>query len=335
MSARKFSTDALLGCLPFVCVLFGCGARTEPGTVTVSFVGDILLDSAPGQSIARGQDPFAPTQPLFRGVDLSIGNLECPVANGGTPVDKVYTFRADPRTLPILRQHFAAVSVANNHSGDYGPDAFRETLQQLRAAGVPYFGGGNDATEAHKPLLLTKNGIKIALLGYDEYHPRSFEASATRPGVAWAEDEQILFDIEQARRAGANVVLPFFHWGWENEPAPCTRQRELAEKLIDAGADAVIGSHPHVTQGAEMYRGKPIIYSLGNFVFDLLDQPENYRGWVLRLVLDRTGVAGFSTSAVRMDDQGTPAPDPSVATPCGQRGDATTTPCAGSAMLSP
>ena len=327
MSARQWLRGVLLGCSPLWCVVLGCGTRAEQGTVTVSFVGDILLDSAPGQSIARGQDPFTPTQPLFRGVDLSIGNLECPVANGGAAVDKIYTFRAAPSTLPVLGQHFQAVSLANNHSGDYGPKAFRETLQQLRAAHIPYFGGGNDATEAHQPLLLSKNGLKIALLGYDDYHPRSFEASATQPGAAWAEEEQILLDIEQARRKGAQVVLPFFHWGWENEPAPCARQRELARKLIDAGADGVIGSHPHVTQGAELYRGKPIIYSLGNFVFDLLDLPENRRGWVLRLELDRSGVVRFSTAAVRIDDQGTPAPDPSVETPCGQRGDAATTPC--------
>ena len=325
MSACRRVSCAIIGCL-----LLGCGARAEERSVTLGFVGDILLDSAPGQGIARGQDPFALTAPLFRGVELSVGNLECPVATGGAAVDKVYTFRADPRTLPVLRQHFDAVSVANNHSGDYGPAAFRETLQQLRAVRLPYFGGGGDAREAHAPLLLMKNGVKIALLGYDEYHPRGFEASATAPGVAWAEDEQMVVDIERARQAGANVVLPFLHWGWENERAPSTRQRELARALIDAGADAVVGSHPHVTQGAEMYRGKPIIYSLGNFVFDLLDRPDNRNGWILRLVLDRRGVASFSTAAVKIDDQGTPAPDSSVETPCGKRGDAEPTPCAGS-----
>jgi len=307
--------------------LAGCSRTPDEQTVTLSFVGDILLDSAPGRVIAAGGDPFTATAGLFRGVDLSIGNLECPVAAGGAAVDKVYTFRAAPSSLPMLQRHFDAVSVANNHSGDYGPEAFRETLQQLDRAHVPHFGGGNDLAAAHAPLLLEKRGLKIALLGYDEYYPRAFEASVDGPGVAWAEDEQIILDIGRARAAGANIVLPFFHWGWENEPAPCARQRELARKLIDAGADAVIGSHPHVTQGAEMYRGKPIVYSLGNFVFDLLDEPENRRGWVLELVLDRAGVARFSTKAVRIDDQGTPAPDPGGAAPCGARGAAQVAPC--------
>jgi len=300
-------------------LLTGCSSPAE-GTVTLAFAGDLLLDSEPGQGIARGRDPFAPTRGLFRGVDFSIGNLECPVATSGAAVDKVYTFRADPRTLPTLGQHFDAVSLANNHSGDYGAEAFGETLQLLGAAQLPYFGGGRHAAEAHAPLMLTKNGIKIALLGYDDYHPRSFEASATAPGVAWAEAPQIVLDIERARRAGAQVVLPFFHWGWENEPAPCARQRELARQVIDAGADAVIGAHPHVTQGAEVYRGKPIIYSLGNFVFDLLDRPDNRRGWVLRLTVDRHGVVRFSTAAVDIDDEGTPWPATGVQTPCGERG---------------
>jgi poly-gamma-glutamate capsule biosynthesis protein CapA/YwtB (metallophosphatase superfamily) len=121
--------------------------------------------------------------------------------------------------------------------------------------------------------------------------------------------------------------LPFFHWGWENEPGPSARQRELARALIDAGADAVIGSHPHVTQGVEMYRGRPIVYSLGNFVFDLLDQPANAVGWVLQLVVDREGVLRFSTKAVQIDEQGTPHPAPSLPTPCGVRGAGVVSPC--------
>jgi poly-gamma-glutamate capsule biosynthesis protein CapA/YwtB (metallophosphatase superfamily) len=306
--------------------LAGCGGGGGD-VVTLSFVGDILLDSAPGQAISRGEDPFALTSRMLDSADLTIGNLECPVATGGAAVDKVYAFRAAPLTLPLLRRHFDAVSVANNHSGDYGPAAFSETLQQLTAAHLPYFGGGSDLAAAHAPLLLEKNGLKIALLGYNEYHPRSFEAAPNRPGVAWAEDEQIILDMARARRAGADVVLPFFHWGWENEPEPSARQRELGRRLIDAGADAIIGAHPHVTQGAEMYRGRPIIYSLGNFVFDLLDHPDNATGWVLTLVVDRGGVVRFSTAAVHIDAQGTPAPAPRSATPCGVRGAKAVSPC--------
>jgi poly-gamma-glutamate capsule biosynthesis protein CapA/YwtB (metallophosphatase superfamily) len=308
--------------------LLGC-ARVPDQQVTLSFVGDILLDSAFGKALARGEDRFAPTAALLD-ADFSIGNLECPVATSGDAVDKIYTFRAEPNTLPLLREHFDAVSVANNHSGDYGAEAFLETLTRLKAARLPYFGGGRDLSEAHAPLLLKKHGVTIALLGYDEFHPRSFEAAPERAGVAWAEEEQIVLDITRARAAGAQVVLPFLHWGWENEPAPSARQRELARAMIDAGASAVIGAHPHVPQGAEMYRGKPIIYSLGNFAFDLFDRPENALGWQLRFVVDRHGVQSFVTSAVRIDDEGTPSPALDVVTPCAVHGAETVSPCTAS-----
>lgn len=296
----------------------GCGkAPGEP--VTLSFVGDVLPDSKAGRAMARGEDRFAKAAGLLD-ADFSIANLECPVATSGTAVDKVYTFRAEPSTLPRLRHYFDAVSVANNHSGDYGPGAFQETLEQLHKAKLPYFGGGRDLAEAHAPLILKKHGVTIALLGYDDFHPRSFEASPEGPGVAWAEEPQMVLDIARARAAGADVVLPFLHWGWENEPGPSAHQRTLARLLIDAGADAVIGAHPHVTQGAEMYRGKPIVYSLGNFLFDLLDLPENALGWRLRLVVDRRGVVGASIAGVRIDDEGTPSPEPALATPVLSRG---------------
>lgn len=296
--------------------LSGCGERDA--RVSLSFVGDILLDS-PLERGAGAPDLFGPTDGLLD-ADFTIGNLECPVATSGAAVDKVYTFRAAPSALPHLRAHFDAVSVANNHSGDYGTTAFDETLERLRAAGVGYFGGGRNSSEAHAPLLLKKHGLTIALLGYDDFHPRSFEAATDRSGVAWAEDDQIVLDVQRARAAGADVVLPFLHWGWENDPTPSARQRELARTLIDAGAAAVIGAHPHVTQGAEMYRGSPIVYSLGNFLFHLLDQPDNAVGWRLRLVVDRAGVVNFSTAAVRIDGAGRPSPAPEAITPCGERG---------------
>jgi poly-gamma-glutamate synthesis protein (capsule biosynthesis protein) len=317
------------GCLALALLAWGCGAPSAD-PVTLSFVGDVLLDSEAGRAMARGQDRLAQVEALLD-ADFSIANLECPVATSGAAVDKVYTFRADPNTLPRLRQYFDAVSVANNHSGDYGPGAFQETLEHLRKAQLPYFGGGHELAEAHAPLVLKKRGVTIALLGYDDFHPRSFEASPGGPGVAWAEEPQMVFDIARARAAGADVVLPFLHWGWENEPGPSSHQRELAHLLIDAGADAVIGAHPHVTQGAEMYRGKPIVYSLGNFLFELLDQPENALGWQLRLVVDRRGVASFSTAGVRIDDEGNPFPALGGATPCGARGDHGVSRCQGKA----
>lgn len=108
---------------------------------------------------------------------------------------------------------------------------------------------------------LRAKGLRIAVLSYNEYKPRSFEAGPESPGIAWSEDSQVVSDIRAARAAGADLVIPFMHWGWEREPAPDERQRQLAHRMIDAGADVVVGGHPHVTQGAEYYRGKLIVYN--------------------------------------------------------------------------
>jgi poly-gamma-glutamate synthesis protein (capsule biosynthesis protein) len=221
--------------------------------------------------------------------------------------------------------------VANNHAGDYGRAAFVETLAHLEAAGIRPVGGGRDLTAAHAPLWIERGGLRIAVLAYNEFKPRAFEAGPDWPGVAWSEDSQVLADIRAARAAGADLVIPFMHWGWEREPAPGERQRQLARAMIDAGADAVVGGHPHVTQGAEYYRGRLIVYSLGNFVFDGFESPEARRGWLLRLTLDRDGLHAWDTLAARMDEAGTPHPVPGALTPCGPAGtprDGTVAQCA-------
>lgn len=294
----------------------------QAAPLTLIFAGDIMLDDGPGQTIAAGGDPLASFAALLSAADYRIGNLECPVAVGGQAhARKVAIFRAKPNTLDVLRGRFDAVSLANNHSGDYGHAAFLETMQHLDAQGIAYFGGGKNLTAAHKPLWIEKNGIRIAVLGYNEFKPRSFEAGAHWPGVAWSEDEHVIADIGAAKAAGADLVIPFMHWGWEKETRPDERQRTLARRMIDAGAALVVGGHPHVTQGAEIYKGKPIIYSLGNFVFDGFDYPGAQRGWLLRLKLDKTGVLEWDTLAAQMDDNGTPHPVLGAHTPCGKAGD--------------
>ena len=292
-------------------------------TVRLLFAGDIMLDDGPGRVVSAGRDPFASFSDVLAGADYRIGNLETPVASGGKALEnKIAVFRAAPAVASVLARHFDAVSVANNHSGDYGKSAFLETLEHLDRVGVRHFGGGRNLTEAHVPLWIEKNGLRIAVLGYNEFKPRSFEAGPSTPGVAWSEDDQVIDDIRAARAAGADLVIPFMHWGWERETEPCARQRVLARRLIDAGADLVVGGHPHVTQGAEYHRGRLIVYSLGNFVFDGFDYPEAQRGWALRLTLDRNGLVAWDTLAAQMDEEGVPHRVIGAKTPCGERADA-------------
>jgi len=295
-------------------------ASAEP--VNLIFAGDIMLDDGPGRFIGEGGDPLAPFAEILKAADYRIGNLECPIAESGSALDnKIYTFRAKPQVLPVLQGRFDAVSLANNHSGDYGHDAFLDTLRHLDNAGIAHFGGGRNLGEAHQPLWIERKGLKIAVLAYNEFKPRAFEAGPNWPGIAWSEDDHVIADIRTAKAAGADLIIPFMHWGWENEGKPSQRQQQLARKMIDEGAALVVGGHPHVTQGVETYKGKLIIYSLGNFVFDGFDHPAGQRGWLLRLKLDKSGLIFWDTLAAQMDDNGTPHPVSSTFTPCGRGGE--------------
>lgn len=299
------------------------GSMPEPEPLRVArvaLVGDVLLDDGPGRLIRQGRDPFSPFAAWLDRADLRVGNLECVVARGGrADPAKPFSFRAHPRVLPVLARHVDAVGLANNHSGDYGPQAFSEMLDRLRRQGVVYFGGGRNLEQAHEPLIVVRKGVRIALLGYNEFMPRRFEADVGRPGIAWSEDEQVWLDIRRAR-SQADVVIPVMHWGQEHEPMANERQRELARWMIDAGADAVVGGHPHVTQDVEIYRGRPIVYSLGNFLFDGFKDADNNTAWLLNLDLYRFGVRSLHVVVGHIDREGTPHPEPGLEAPCWARG---------------
>ncbi len=294
--------------------------RGEEGKehIDLVFAGDIMLADGPGKTIEGGEDPFAEFGEVLQSADAAIGNLECVVATCGTPCRKPYTFRAKPEVLPLLKKHFDIVSLANNHSGDFGHDAFLENLDLLEKHKLPYFGGGRNCAHARMPHIIEIKGVRIALLGYNEYyHPRYFEAGPDWPGIAWSVDEQVLADIESARkRHKADLVIPFMHWGDEEVPEN-DRQKEFARAMIDGGADMVIGAHPHVTQGIEYYKDKLIVYSLGNFVFDGFDEGPGRVGWILRLRLNQKGLIAWDTVVAKIDDAGTPHLAKDEASPSG------------------
>ncbi len=311
------------------CLALACGfTSAQEAKFSLVFAGDTTLDDAPGALIQRGGDPFAAFASLFAQADLRIVNLECVVATTGEPADKNYTFRAHPRVLPVLRKHVDGVTLANNHSGDYGRQAFAQMLGLLRDAGLAQAGGGMNLAQAHTPWMLERQGLRVAVLSYNEYMPRSFEAAHDAPGIAWSEDEQVVDDIRLARaHHKADLVLVFMHWGWENETVANPRQRQLARRMIDAGADAVIGGHPHVPQNIDRYQGKPIIYSVGNFIMKETDNAMQRQAWVLRMEFDRQGATGFETHVARLDARGIPRRDQSTPSPCWRRGEAEVSTC--------
>jgi poly-gamma-glutamate synthesis protein (capsule biosynthesis protein) len=303
--ARKVAACLLIS------VAWHCAAEPVPpsnAVVSIAFVGDVMLADGPGQTIRRGKDPLAHVASVLKQSDIRIGNLECVIATKGRPEPgKPFTFRAHPRTLKVVQRHFDAVALANNHSGDFGPEAFVQMLDLLGQKGIGYFGGGRNLAHAHDPLIIERKGLRIAFLGYNEFFPRSFEADVDRAGVAWSEDQQVTLDIQNARAVHqADIVIPMMHWGWEHDTLASDRQRQLARLMIDAGADAVVGGHPHVIQNTEHYRGKPIIYSLGNFVFDGFDSLPTTTGWLLQMDVSRDGVLAWQARAARLDARGTP-----------------------------
>lgn len=318
----------------------GSGSESEPGShsgsgsgprpwpdpaddrqVTITFVGDTMLGRIPGEYIAMGEDPFAGVADVLTRADLTVGNLECVMSTVGEAIPKWFNLRCDPAAVTVLARYIDAVSVANNHSGDYGKEAFVDQLRVLTEGGVPYFGGGMNLAEAHQPLILERNGLKVALLGYNNVEFRSYEAGPDTPGLAWIELDQLAADVRAAREQ-ADIVVVYPHWGYDYMPWHAEDQTEIARVAIDAGADLVVGHHPHVTQPVELYRDRLIAYSLGNFVFDdfvdvgpELNEPSR-TSWVLTVTLGRNGISKWETRVARTDDRGFPQWLEGAASPC-------------------
>lgn len=288
-------------------IVFSDSAYPGEQDIRMLFVGDLMLGELPGKIIRDGKNPFSSFDALFEKAHIKIGNLECMVGKKGKLEEKPFTFRAHPRVIQVLKKYFSAVSLANNHSGDYGPLAFSNMLDLLDRGGVSYFGGGRDIRSAHEPFIIEAKGKKIAILGYSEIFPRSFEALDDRAGIAWSDDDFVVSDIKRAKADyKADIVIVYPHWGWEHEKMASPRQEKLAHLMIDAGADVVVGGHPHVTQNIELYKGKPIFYSLGNFVFNGFEDDEATTGWALELFFSPDFQINWKVHVAKLDQNGIP-----------------------------
>ncbi len=248
----------------------------EPLPVTITFVGDVMLAGGVGKAAKAGgaSTLFSGVSAVLTADDLTVANLECAVSTRGSAAEKQYTFRADPKVLPgLCKAGVDAVTLGNNHTLDFGAKSLCDTLMHAKRAGLSTVGAGMDVTDAFRPALFTRKQQRIALLGASRVLPSTaWYAGAHHPGIASAYDSTRLLAAIRTVRARADIVIVYLHWGVEKSTAAGERQRSLAYACIDAGADLVIGSHPHVLQGFEYYRGKFIAYSLGNFVFTKTNQ---------------------------------------------------------------
>ena len=240
-------------------------------TVSLAAGGDVNFgDGVTPYITSDGVDyPWTSASAVFAQGDVSFVNLECCLSTGGSPVGgKEFTFEGPPDAAVGMKQAgIDVVSMANNHSKDYGAQAFVDTLNNLKAQGIAYCGAGMNSTEAYSPAILDAHGRKVAFVAFSNIVPDGWPATATSPGcaVGWS-TSKVAQTISEAK-AKADFVVASFHWGIELATSPGGDQRSLAHAAIDAGADLVLGHHPHVVQGFEVYKNRLIAYSLGNFVF--------------------------------------------------------------------
>jgi poly-gamma-glutamate synthesis protein (capsule biosynthesis protein) len=284
--------------------------------LTLAAVGDVMLARDVGDAIVR-EGPgvvFAGVREVLTAADIAVVNLECAISDLGEPLAKEYTFRAPVAAVGALMD--AGVDVAgqgNNHALDYGREALMDTRARVTGAGIGVTGSGADSEEAHEPVILNRNGLRVAFLAYADLRtglgPGDWSAADGQPGVAVLDVERMAADIAAAK-ATADIVAVLIHFGVEGSFEANGDQRYAARSAIDAGATLVLGHHPHVLQEVEEYGGGLIAYSLGNFVFDGF---EGYSGGtdsaILRVTLDRTGVAGWEMLPVAIGYRGFPILD--------------------------
>ena len=254
---------------------------TNKECVTITFAGDILFDShysimasllQRGGNIESGIAPDVIAE--MKSADIMMLNNEFPYSDRGEPIpDKQFTFRAAPSTISYLNDlGVDIVSLANNHAYDYGEEALIDTLQLLKDANMPYVGAGMNAQEASAPVYFIINNLKIAFLSATQIerldNPDTKEATDTSPGVfrCW-NGEKLIQKVKEAK-AESDFVVVYVHWGTENQEETDWAQNKQAAELVEAGADLIIGDHPHVLQKIEIINGVPVIYSLGNFWFN-------------------------------------------------------------------
>ena len=205
---------------------------------------------------------------LLRSADVAVANFENPAPDAFRYHTQGTVFSADPKLIAGLRNAgIDVVSIGNNHIRDAGAQGIVDTIKNLRRYGIKSTGAGANLTAARQPAVVNVKGTKVAILGYDTI-AKGYAAGPSRAGSAQLTKAAVRSDIKKARAAGADVVIVYPHWGTEYTPRPFAAQQALARAVIDAGADLVIGNHAHYVGAMEVYKGRPIWYALGNFVFD-------------------------------------------------------------------
>ena len=281
-------------------------------SLSMIFTGDIMMNRGVEQVIHKNGNndwmfPFLYTRDVLADADITFGNLEGPISDKGTNVGSKYSFRMDPKVADTLSSAgFDVVSLANNHMGDWGRDAFEDTMRRLQRAGVAYAGGGWNEKESLEPAIFDVRGKRVGFLAFSDVGPLWMQSKEALSGIAAipagnAGKTYVEKSVFQAAKK-VDILVVSFHFGEEYEQAPNARQKELARLAIDQGARVVIGHHPHVVENIEEYRGGVIAYSLGNFIFDQGFSVETMAGLLLKVEFNGNNLAAVIPIPVRMNE---------------------------------
>jgi len=284
--------------------------------IVLSATGDIMLGRRVGKLLDENgwESAYRGFSDLFNRSDLVFGNLECSLSDRGEKLlGKGIWLRASPDKADLLKEGgFSLVSLANNHILDYGNDALLDTISFLDEKEIGHVGAGKDIEAAREPEIFKKGDTSIGFLAYNEFsyyfwsykEKRKFLAEKDLPGTAPMDLSPLIEDVKKLK-SSVDMVAVSLHWGIEESNNETQEQRRIAHALIDAGADIIIGHHPHVIQGLEIYKNRPILYSLGNYIFDQNDE-NNKQGMVAEIEILKGELQALSLYPLYVKDKREP-----------------------------
>jgi poly-gamma-glutamate synthesis protein (capsule biosynthesis protein) len=287
---------------------------TPPEPVTLTIVGDLMLARGVAASHPDGAGSvLSPMAPLLAAADVTVGNLESTLSRLGPPTQGDDSFGASPDVLgSLLAAGFDVLGLANNHTGDYGTESLFDTVRRVAATGITPVGAGADLAEASTPAVVERDGVRIGVLAFNAIGetPRATDEApgalelrmGSRTGPLDAGDLGRVTGLVRTLASTADIVIVLPHWGTQYTHTPEPDQHTVARALADAGADLVIGGHPHWVQGLERFDDTIVVHSLGNFVFDMDFMTQTMEGVLLQVTLWGGTVKAVTPVPYRMDD---------------------------------
>jgi hypothetical protein len=287
-------------------------SEAEPRTdAKILIFGDTAFLDPLGQEIIDGKNPLANVEDKFMEYDYVVGNHEATIdgESVGSPQEgKPYTFTTPKVSAQVFKNAGVdAFSYANNHTKDYGPASVIHTIELLNEVGIKTFGAGANSTKAFEPLVIDINGNKIGFLGYNCAEYAFNWARPNEAGTAYY-NEGLIRNSITSTKAQVDIVIVMPHCGTEHQTTPNEIQNKWAKVFTNAGADFVIGSHPHVRQAPEIVNGVTVVHSVGNFMLPGQSHREEARkGWVVELIIDNRQILEYNLIETIMDDAGRPS----------------------------